>query len=154
MAVFTFDPKQFVTIVTPLGNPVTGQQAAAPAQSLSGFADDDFIEIERDEDAFSKKVGVDGQTTRAKTNNQSAHFTVRLMQSSASNDFLTIVANADENNNLGVCQISFKDLSGRSVFAAGAAWVKKRPKTSWKKGVAFWEWAFDCDQMQFDVGGN
>jgi hypothetical protein len=138
--VFTYDPKQYSTIVG--GNIITG------------FSDDDFVEIERDEDAFTKKVGVDGEITRAKSNNRAGHIILRIMQSSSSNDALSALAAADEATNAGAVPALAKDVSGRSAFATDVCWVKKYPKTVWKKGVAFWEWTLDCGNLEIFIGGN
>lgn len=140
MAIFTYDPKQFTLII--------GGHIA------TGFSDDDFIELERDEDAWMKKVGVDGEVTRAKSNNQSGHIIIRLMQSSATNDVLSAFAVLDENANTGAVPVLAKDSTGRSAFSTDFAWVKKFPKTTWKKGVAFWEWTLDCGNLTTFIGGN
>ena len=140
MAVFQYDPKAYSLIVG--GNIITG------------FADDDFIEIERDEDAFTKKTGVDGITTRAKNNNRSGHVIIRIMQSSSSNDALTALALADEASMGGAVAVLCKDGSGRSAFSSVSGWVKKFPKTAWKKDVNFWEWTIDCVALNIFVGGE
>lgn len=140
MAVFTFDPKAFTLIV---GGAI-----------MSGFADDDFIELERDEDMWMKKTGVDGEVTRGKSNNRAGHIIIRLMQSSSSNDALSTLALTDEATNAGAVPILAKDGTGRSVFATDQGWVKKFPKTTWKKGVAFWEWTLDCGNLTMFIGGN
>lgn len=140
MAVFTYDPKQFTMIV---GGAI-----------MSGFADDDFVEVERDEDAFSKKVGVDGEVTRAKTNNKAGKITIRLMQSSSSNDELSAFALLDEASNKGVVPVLARDASGRSVFASDSGWVRKFPKATYKKGVNVMEWVIDTGSLDIFEGGN
>lgn len=121
---------------------------------MTGFADDDFIEVERDEDAFSKKTGVDGITTRAKNNNRAGKITFRLMQSSSSNDDLTSLVLDDENDMSGAVPVLCKDGSGRSVFSCDAAWVKKFPKYGLKKDVEIREWVIDCSALDTFIGGN
>jgi hypothetical protein len=140
MTVLQYDPKQVSLIIG--GHIVTG------------FADDDFIEVERDEDAFTKKTGVDGITTRAKVNTRTGHLTVRLMQSSASNDILTGFALKDEASNGGQVPILCKDGLGRSVFSSESGWVKKFPKSTWKKDVNQWEWTIETGALDIFLGGN
>lgn len=135
-----YDPKQVTLIVG--------------GKIISGFADDDFIEVERDEDAFSKKTGVDGETTRAKNNMRSGHIIVRLMQSSSSNDDLSDFALLDEKDMSGAGAVLCKDGSGRSVFSAQSGWIKKLPKATFKKDVEMREWTIDCDSLDIFVGGN
>jgi len=138
--VFTYDPKQYTTII---GGKIIG-----------GWADDDFVEIERDEDMWTKKVGVDGEVTRAKSNNKAGHVTIRIMQSSSSNDDLSALALADEATNAGAGPFLAKDASGRSVYASDFCWVKKFPKVVYKKGVAFYEWTIDTGTLDIFIGGN
>jgi hypothetical protein len=135
-----YDPKQ-VTLV--IGGHI-----------MFGFADDDFIEVERDEDAFTKKTGVDGTTTRAKNNVRTGKITFRLMQSSASNDDLQALAYNDEIGNSGAVPVTCKDGNGRSVFSAQNGWVKKLPKAGYKKDVDMREWVIDTDAMDITIGGN
>jgi hypothetical protein len=144
MTVLQYDPKQVTVTLT----------NAKVKLILTGFADDDFIDVERDEDAFMKKTGVDGQTTRAKNNNHAGKITVKLMQSSSSNDDLTGIAVADENDMTGVCSLLCKDSSGSSVFSAQSAWVKKFPKQTFKKDVNVYEWVIDTDELSIFAGGN
>lgn len=140
MSVLTFDPKQFSVIVA--------------GKILSGFADDDFIEIERDEDMWTKKTGVDGEVTRSKSNNKSGRVTLRLMQSSMSNDDLSTLALLDESSNAGAGALLCKDNSGRAVFASDTCWVRKFPKAGYKKGVNMMEWTLDTGVLNVYVGGN
>lgn len=139
--VFQYDPKAFSMICG--GN------------VISGFADDSFVEVERDEDAASKKTGVDGQVTRAMIRMYTGKITIRLMQSSASNDALTSFALLDQNvPPAGTFSILAKDESGRSVFSSQTAWVKKFPKVTYKKDVEVWEWVIECGQLNIFIGGN
>jgi hypothetical protein len=140
MSVFQYDPKAFSMIVG--------------GKIITGFSDDDFVEVEREEDAWMKKVGVDGEVTRAKSNNRSGHITLRIMQSSSSNDDLSAFALLDEASNGGAVPVLAKDGSGRSLFATDAGWVKKFPKATWKKGVAFYEWVIDTGNLDIFIGGN
>lgn len=138
--VLTYDPSQFSMIVG--------------AQIASGFADDTMIEVERDEDAYSKKVGTDGEVTRGKNNNRTGKVRIYLMQSSGFNDYLTSLALLDEASNSGGVPVLAKDTSGRSAFATDFAWVKKFPKAVFKKGVEVWMWEMDCGNITIFMGGN
>ena len=140
MSVLQFDPALFTVIIA--------------GKIISGFADDDFIEIERDEDMWTKKVGVDGEVTRAKSNNRAGKVTIHLMQSSMSNDDLSTLALIDEASNAGVGVLLCKDQSGRSVFASDSCWVKKFPKANYKKGVNTVEWQIDTGVLVVYQGGN
>lgn len=121
---------------------------------ITGFSDDDFIEVERSEDAYSKKTGVDGITTRARNNDRTGKLTIRLMQSSSSNDDLSNLALLDEKDNSGAVPVLAKDTLGRTVFSSEAGWVMKFPKTGYKKDVASWEWIIETTALDVFIGGN
>jgi len=140
MSVLQYDPKLFTIILA--------------GKIIGGYADDDFIEIERDEDMWTKKVGVDGEVTRAKSNNKAGKVTIRLMQSSSSNDDLTALMLADEVTNAGAGPLLCKDGSGRTAFFSDTAWIKKAAKATFKKGVNTYEWQIDTGVLDVYVGGN
>ena len=66
MALKTYDAKRVEIIFGPL--------------SLSGFAEDSMITLTPESEIWTSKVGVDGQTTRSRSNNDNYKATVRLMQ--------------------------------------------------------------------------
>lgn len=136
----TYDPKQVAVTVG--------------GKILSGFADGTFIKVERNEQAFNQKVGVDGEGTRAKSNNKSGKVTITLMQSSSSNDDLSAFAAADELSNTGAVPLSVRDQSGRTVVAALTAWVQKIADAEFAKEVMTRVWVFESDELNIFVGGN
>ena len=140
MAVTTYDPKQI--LITLGGVPV------------SGFADGTFVTVERDEDAFSKVVGADGITSRAKSNNRGGVITVTLQQTSPANDTLSGFLLADETSNNGIFPIMVKDNSGRSLNFSATGWVKKAPSQEYGKEIATREWEIDVADLDVFIGGN
>lgn len=138
--VFTYDPKQVSCIVG--------------GKILSGFADGTFIVVERNEQAFNLKVGVDGEGTRAKSNNKSGKITITLMQSSASNDDLSAIAAADELSNAGVVPFYMKDNSGRSVCTALSSWIQKYANSEFAKETTTRQWVLETDDIEIFIGGN
>jgi len=121
---------------------------------LSGFADDAHITVQRDEDGYTKKVGISGEVARLKNLNRSGRITVRLMASSSSNDELSLLAALDEAQGVGAVPVLCRDRSGRSVFATSFAWVKKYPAAGWTKDVPTWEWTLDTAALFLFVGGT
>jgi hypothetical protein len=140
MAVKQYDPKAISMIVG--------------GKIMSGFADGTFIEVERNEQAFTLKVGVDGEGTRAKSNNKSGKITITLMQSSSSNDALTAFAAADELSNSGAVPSYLKDNLGTTIVAAQTSWVQKYPKIGFAKDVETRQWVLETDDISIFVGGN
>jgi hypothetical protein len=140
VAIQTFDPKKLSVTV---GSFI-----------IHGWADGEMISVERTDQAFSKKTGVDGETTRVKTNNTTGQIKIKLMQSSSSNDDLSSLATADELSNSGVVPFSCKDGSGTTVLGAASVWVQKLPAAEFGKDIGVREWILDTAQLTMVVGGN
>jgi hypothetical protein len=140
MSVRTYDPKSVV--VTIGGVP------------MSGYADGTFLNVDRDENAFTKVTGADGTSTRVKSNNRSGSMTLTLKQSSPSNDVLSGFASLDELSNTGVVPILIKDLSGNSLFFSATGWVQKFPSSEFGKEINNREWVLDLVDVDMFVGSN
>lgn len=136
----TYDPKQVSMIVG--------------TKIISGFSDNTYIQVERNEQAYNLKVGVDGEGTRAKSNNRSGKITITLMQSSPSNDDLSAIAALDEATNAGVVPVLMKDGSGTTVCAATTAWIQKYPNAELAKEVGTRAWVLETDDIEILIGGN
>lgn len=122
--------------------------------AIGGFTDGTFINVERNEDMWTLKVGVDGIGTRSKTNNKSGKYTITLHQSSPSNDYLSALAVTDENTNAGAVPILMRDNLGTTLCTSLTAWVKKIPNAEDGKEVANRAWVMETDQIDMFVGGN
>lgn len=140
MAAKTYDPKLVSVIVG--------------GKIMSGFADGSFVVVERNEQAFTLKTGVDGEGTRSKSNNKSGKITITLMSSSKSNDDLSAFALADELNNTGAVPVMVKDNGGRSLHAAETAWVQKIPNDDKAKEANERVWIMETDSVNMFIGGN
>ena len=138
--VATYDPKNVAVIVG--------------GKSLSGFGDNTFVKISRNEQAFNLKIGVDGEGSRAKSNNFSGKIEVTLMQTSASNDVLSAYALTDQLSNKGIVPILVRDNNGTTLATALSAWVQKLPETEFNKEVGMRTWIFETDNLELNVGGN
>ena len=121
---------------------------------LEGYAPGEFLTIERDEDMFTKSVGASGASARAKTNNRGGMVTLRLQQTSESNDELSALALADELSNTGSGALMIKDNSGTLLAVCDDAWIKKLPTVNLGTEVGVKEWVFDCGNIQYNAGSN
>lgn len=121
---------------------------------MGGFDESSFIDVSRDEDGWIKKVGCSGEVARYKNSNRAGSVKIRIMQSSPSNDALSLLATLDEFGGFGAVPILARDQSGRSLFASPLAWVRKYPNVVWQKDVAAWEWVIDTVTLTFYLGGN
>ena len=140
MGVRSYDPKQSSIIVS--GN------------IIEGYADGTFINVERNEDAFSLVIGSDGSGTRTKSNNRSGRMTITLNQSSPSNDILQGLVTADELSGGGIFSALHKDGSGNTINAAETAWIVKSPSQEFSNESSNREWIIETDNLEAFVGGN
>lgn len=121
---------------------------------ITGFPDGVFISAEYDEDHFVKETGVD-QTTRVASNNYDATLTITLAQASASNDYLSSVAELDRRQLAGVLPLMLKDSAGRTTLGSSAAWIRRSAAASFAKGTGEnREWVLDVVDFVGLIGGN
>lgn len=127
-----------------------------PIPLNKGTADGDFITIEQKADAFSLQIGTDGEGTRSKTNDRSAKMTVRLMQSSDTNDLLSATHELDKNTpgGPGVLPFIVKDMSGRTLHIAETAWIVRAPNAVFGREAGPREWVFETNFLTRVDGGN
>lgn len=119
-----------------------------------GYAKGTFVKVARDEDAFSKDVGADGEVSRARNRNRAGSVTFTLMQASATNDAFSAQAQADELLGTGVAPLLIKDLFGTTLLRAPNAWIRKKADVEFGKEQGDREWILDCDQLLGNVGGQ
>lgn len=121
---------------------------------MRGLADGTFVTVALNEDQWSLQMGTDGEGTRSKSNNYSAQVTVSLMQSSDSNQVLQAFWNSDRLSDGGVFPLLIKDNSGRSLYAAEQAWIKKQPDAELSREASAREWVIETDNLVPFEGGN
>lgn len=140
MAVKTYSPKEVSVIVA-------GTQ-------ISGFAEDTFINVERDSDAFTKIVGADGEVSRSASADLSGTITITLMGTSASNDILSALAAVDQLSLSGEFPVLIKDNQGSTLHTAPSAWIQKMASKEYGAEVGDTEWILQCSELLEFVGGN
>ena len=140
MAVKTYDPAQVAINIG--GAPITG------------YADGTFLTVERANPAFIKVTGADGSVSRAKSNDRSGMMTLTLLQTSESNDILSLLALADEFQNAGVVPVTVKDMEGRTTYFAGSGWVQKMADSEFSNEITNREWVIEMAEIDVFVGGN
>jgi hypothetical protein len=121
---------------------------------IQGFADGTYIEVERDEDGWSKQKGSQGDTTWVRNRNRGGKITVTLMAGSPTNDALNLIAQQDELLGTGVGPASVREIGGTTFVRATFARIQKRPAiTRSKDGSHTVQWIFDCADLEPSVGG-
>lgn len=121
---------------------------------VSGYADGTFVKFERNNDAFTRVSGADGEGTRAKSNDRSATMELTLMHTSESNDILTGFALADEVNNGGTFPVLMKDSNGTEKHASEVAWIRKFAPSERGKEASSTVWTIEMNEHVPFIGGN
>lgn len=121
-----------------------------------GFGPDTFIEVSRESPAWSDEVGVDGEVTRSKTNDDRATATLTLMQSSKNNDLLSAAYNLDKSTKGGTGAVPFTlvDHGGTTKIDAFEAWLQKSPDQSRARAIGATAWEIRLASIKEFHGGN
>lgn len=123
---------------------------------IQGFADGEFIAVEMMSDGFGDVVGTDGEVARSKSNDRRATVTIKLLQTSDSNLFLSGIHTTDLNApaGAGVGSLLIQDLQGTTLLNAVSAWIVKFPDQSFDRTAKSREWQIRCAALTPVVGGN
>jgi len=122
---------------------------------ITGLAEgDNAIEVTRNQDAFTLMVGADGESARAANPDNSGRVTIRLMQTSASNDALSALHERDRYSNVGQAPLFIGDATGTTVISAQAAWIVKVSDIVLGAGLNAREWVFETGDLQVFSGSN
>lgn len=121
---------------------------------VSGYADGSFVEVDYTNDRISMTKGADGETARVITSDDSGSVTIRLQQTSLSNDVLSALYEADIISHSGVFPLVVSDDNGNTKVFSDAAWIKKLPTTSFGTELEDREWVIDCANLVVFVGGS
>lgn len=122
-----------------------------------GFADGEFVTVERDSDAFSDVVGTDGDVSRSRSSDKRGTITIKLLQTSPTNALLSALHEADLNTpgGAGVGQAVVRDrLNGATKFSANHAWIMKAPDVSLDRTATSREWKIRCADLSSFEGGS
>lgn len=125
-APITYDFKQGTLIIGP--------------EILSGYSDGSGITFTPESEIFTSKVGIDGQTTRSRTNNDNYKCTVRLMQGSAA--VQRLFALFQRNKALSGITYPFKyfNVSTGELFECSNAYLERYPDS---------EFAMEAGEREF-----
>ncbi len=114
---------------------------------IEGYMDGTFLTVERDEDAFTLKVGADGEKARARNNNRAGKIIVTLMQGSPSNAELSALALLDEQVGTSIGPASVSDGLGTTVASCADAYIGRQAKIERGKETLGTEWTIICPEL-------
>jgi len=123
---------------------------------IEGFASGAIVTIEQLTDDYLEVVGTTGEVVRSRSNDRRATVTIRLMQTSPSNDILSAISNADLNapNGVGVTSLYIRDMNGRALYSAASCWIARPPQVTFDQTAQPREWLVRCAELVRLDGGN
>ena len=147
-ALASYSPLDVVAIIT--------QESTGVSHRIVGFAEDSFINVERDSGTWSHNTGADNFSTRTYMANTSGKATLSLQQGSPSNDVLMALhlRDAASRNSSGIFSIIIKDGSGRSVYSSSQAYIGTVPNSPFGKEAGTRDWVINCTAVDTYLGGN
>lgn len=120
---------------------------------ISGWVDGEYLTIAYDDEFFKFSNGADGEVGRVKNNKRMATATVKLLQTSASNDVLSGYLLEDLDNNAPQVFLA-KDLNGNTIFDGSDTTIVKFADVSYGVDMAAREWTLKIGTLIGFVGGN
>lgn len=140
---FFYDPKAYTILVSGI-------------VIAKGYADGEFITVDREVDAYTTVRGVGGGVTRLRTNNRGALVSLILMQTAEANSYLSALHNRDMNapNGEGVGSFLLKDAIGTTIYKADKCWIRKPPTLALDKTAKERRWLIEIARLfSFDGSG-
>ncbi len=143
MSTSTYDPKLYSCVIAAL--PIT-----------DGYADGEFMKLERDTDNFTDMAGTGGDVARAKQHDKRATFTLTLLQTASANAVLSTLAVLDENTDggAGIGPFLLKDRGGLTLHAGAECWIARMPDVQLDKNVTARVWKVRIASLTSFEGGN
>lgn len=113
------------------------------------------ISISRSVKSFTVIRGIRGKNTRIPNRDFSATINISLLQTSQSNDVLSTILIADEENGTARIALTLKDKSGNSVFSSNEAFITGFPTAIYSGQFEYRNWELFCQTTStYNVGGN
>lgn len=140
MSVASFDFKAVNVLVG--GVPITGFDTGAAA-----------ISVERNKDAYQLLVGADGDSTAQKEADRSGIATLRLLQTSLSNAYLTTLLKTQDAGLLSPVPFLITDSNGLDIVLAEAAYPAGPPILAFGSEHSPREWRLVLPAVDILAGG-
>lgn len=121
---------------------------------ITGFADGEGIKVERNNDSFTRVIGMTGEGARVRSNDKSGKITLRLMQTSPDNEYLSNLAAEDELTAARAFNLLIRDQNGNSLHEAQTAWIVKPADAAYGKDLTDREWMIETDNLKTFLAGS
>lgn len=122
--------------------------------TVTGFAPDTGIMVERNAPVFVTKKGVDGVTTREATNDDSAKITFTLAGKSPTNPKFSALLELDKSTpgGAGIAELFIRDRSGTTVHKAQEAWISTPPNEELGSSLGNSVWVLETGKIESFFG--
>lgn len=110
---------------------------------IKGGGENDFVNIVRDEQLYTKTYGSRGRVTRSKTNATGGQITLTLQQTDIE-DIRIIDGIAALPDPLDIASIYYYNAQTGTSFIAEQAWLQKMPDEGFNKAATTRVFVFDC----------
>ena len=139
MSLRQFDPKNFEMILA--------------GYRIEGY-DLEFFSVETDFNRYSLVQGIDGDAARVRNKLRSGTITIRLLQSSPSNNFMSYTSIIDELSGVGVLPFVAKERGfGGSTIVAPSCFITKIPDPTFGVTHQAREWRLRSDNIFIYLAG-
>lgn len=133
--------------------------AGAPISNgagASGYGDGEFLKVSQSNESFIVVEGTDGTVVRSKRNTRLIDIELTLLQTSASNAFLSMLLALDVNqpNGAGIGSFVLEDLQGTTLILCTRAWLQKPADVTLDRGATARKWPLKGLWSVFLVGGS
>lgn len=123
---------------------------------ITGFANDQFIELNQNSRYYRLVRGIRGKSTRIHSRDRSGYLTFSVMQTHPDNEILSKISALDDLNFTGRLNITINDLGGQTGIQLGDAFIEGQPDIGFSsKNTTARSWKINYQYLtRYHVGGN
>lgn len=124
---------------------------------VGGMAKDSVVSIEYPEATWAEKTLNNGETVRTHSKDNTIRMTIHLDQTSASNDYLSGLAQFDENDLTGLTGMftcTFADKSSRTYAYSAQCFIKRPQSYEYGNETSVRDWVIVMPSADQHLGGS
>lgn len=126
----------------------------AGMHTVTGYADGTFIRILKEAKPFEKQRAMNGEISRIYNDDDVFRVELTIMQSSGTNNILSMLYNVDIATRVGKFPLFIKDGRGQTTFLSATTWIEQLPEVIFSNGLETRTWIFGCTDATIMIGGN
>lgn len=126
----------------------------AGMHTVTGYADGTFIKIMKASRPFEKTRAMNGEISRIYSKDDTFRVELTLMQSSGSNNVLSMLYNIDTATRVGKFPLFIKDGRGQTTFISATTWIEQLPDVTFGSQLDTRTWIFGCSDATIMIAGN